>query len=178
MRSIDTSPLFTPFRLKGLTLPNRFVMPGMQRQWCVNGRPIPKLVDYYKRRVLGGTPIVITESCAVDHRSATQEPTYARMTDATVEDWAECFRTIRQAGGQMFMQLWHEGAVRREGGDGEYADAPTSTVAGSPVTPGQGFALALANPAYIGITCGGRFFGHGVYATGPATFTMNSFSIQ
>ena len=61
---------------------------------------------------------------------------------------------------------------------GEYADAPTSTVAGSPVTPGQGFALALANPAYIGITCGGRFFGHGVYATGPATFTMNSFSIQ
>jgi hypothetical protein len=25
----------------------------------------------------------------------------------------------------MFMQLWHEGAVRREGGDGEYADAPT-----------------------------------------------------
>jgi 2,4-dienoyl-CoA reductase-like NADH-dependent reductase (Old Yellow Enzyme family) len=130
MRSIDTSPLFTPFTLKGLRLPNRFVMPGMQRQWCVNGKPVPKLVDYYKRRVLGGTPIVITESCAVDNRSATQEKTYARMTDATVEAWAECFRAIRQAGGHMFMQLWHEGAVRREGGDGEYADAPTLSPSG------------------------------------------------
>ena len=150
MRSIDTSPLFTPFRLKGLTLPNRFVMPGMQRQWCVNGKPIPKLVDYYKRRVLGGTPIVITESCAVDHRSATQETTYARMTDATVEDWAECFRAIRQAGGQMFMQLWHEGAVRREGGDGEYADAPTLSPSGirAPGRP-QGRAATVEELAEI-----------------------------
>jgi hypothetical protein len=61
---------------------------------------------------------------------------------------------------------------------GEHANASTSTEAGSPVTPGQGFAQALANPAYIGITCGGRFFGHGVYATGAAAFTMNAFSIQ
>jgi len=61
---------------------------------------------------------------------------------------------------------------------GEYANARTSTEAGSLVTPGQGFAQALANPAYIGITCGGRFFGHGVYATGQATFMMNSFSVQ
>src|SRR5262249_54914507 len=61
---------------------------------------------------------------------------------------------------------------------GEYANARTSTEDGSIATPGQGFAQALANPAYIGITCGGRFFGHGVYATGQATFMMNSFSVQ
>jgi len=61
---------------------------------------------------------------------------------------------------------------------GEHANAPTSTEAGSPVTPGQGFAQALANPSYVGITCGGMFFGHGVYATGPATFTMISFFLQ
>jgi hypothetical protein len=63
---------------------------------------------------------------------------------------------------------------------GEFAKAATSTEAGSPVTPRQGFAQALANPAYIGITCGGAFFGHGVIAkgNGPATFQMNSFSVQ
>jgi len=127
---VDTTPLFTPFKLKSVTLPNRFVMPGMQRQWCVDGKPVPKLVEYYKRRVLGGTPIVITESCAVDHRTSTQEPTYARMTDATVDGWAECFSTVRSAGGHMFLQLWHEGAVRREGGDGPYADAPTLSPSG------------------------------------------------
>ena len=130
MPAVDVSPLFTPFTVRTLTLPNRFVMPGMQRQWCVDGKPIPKLVDYYCRRVLGGTPLVITESCAVDHASATQENTYARMTDATVEGWAACIDAVRQAGGQMFLQLWHEGAVRREGGDGPYAHVSTLSPSG------------------------------------------------
>ena len=63
---------------------------------------------------------------------------------------------------------------------GEFANAMTSTEAESPVTPRQGFAQALANPAYIGITCGGEFAGHGVIAkgNGPATFQMNSFFIR
>jgi hypothetical protein len=63
---------------------------------------------------------------------------------------------------------------------GEFANSTTSTEARSPVTPRQGFAQALANPAYIGITCGGTFFGHGVMAkgTGPAAFRMNSFYVQ
>jgi 2,4-dienoyl-CoA reductase-like NADH-dependent reductase (Old Yellow Enzyme family) len=52
------------------------------------------------------------------------------MTDATVDAWAECFSTIRGAGGEMFLQLWHEGAVRREGGDGPYAGEPTLSPSG------------------------------------------------
>jgi hypothetical protein len=63
---------------------------------------------------------------------------------------------------------------------GEVANATISDEAESPITPRQGFAQALANPAYIGITCGGQFFGHGVIAkgNGPAIFQMNSFSVQ
>jgi hypothetical protein len=63
---------------------------------------------------------------------------------------------------------------------GELANATTSDETGSAVNAMQGFAQALANPAYIGITCGGSFFGHGVIAkgNGPATFQMNSFSVQ
>src|SRR5204862_7411155 len=39
MAHLNLEPLFTPFAIKGITLPNRFVMPGMQRQWCDNGVP-------------------------------------------------------------------------------------------------------------------------------------------
>jgi hypothetical protein len=50
---------------------------------------------------------------------------------------------------------------------------------GTTTTAAQGFANAVANPAWIGITCGGMFFGHGVYTTGGmATFTMFAFSVQ
>jgi 2,4-dienoyl-CoA reductase-like NADH-dependent reductase (Old Yellow Enzyme family) len=118
---LDFGPLFRPFSIKGLRLPNRFVMPGMQRQWCEEGRPLPRLAQYYRRRVEGGVGLVITESCAVDHPSSTQTPMFARITEATLDAWADCVAAVKEAGGRIFLQLWHEGAVRKEGGDGPYS---------------------------------------------------------
>ena len=46
MIPLDPSPLFEPFAIKRITLPNRFVMPGMQRMWCDNGTPLRCLADY------------------------------------------------------------------------------------------------------------------------------------
>src|SRR3569833_1254660 len=69
-----TSPLFTPFQLKGLTLPNRFVMPAMQRGMCEDGKPTAALAAYYRRRAEGGVPLIIGESAAVDHPTATRQP--------------------------------------------------------------------------------------------------------
>lgn len=108
-----TSPLFTPFRLKGVALANRFVMPAMQRGNCVGGAPTAALADYYRRRVEGGVGLIIGESCAVDHPSATLQPTAARMNAATCAAWAQCVETVHGAGGHMLIQLWHEGALRK-----------------------------------------------------------------
>jgi len=137
MPALDTSPLFAPFSIKGLKLPNRFVMPGMQRQWCDHGMPLPRLGEYYRRRAQGGVGLIITEACAVDHPSATQNPMYARITDATLDAWANCIRMVKEAGGRMFIQLWHEGAIRPEGGDGPYAPYPSLSPSGlvSPTKP-------------------------------------------
>jgi len=127
---VDLSPLFQPFQLGPLTLPNRFVLPGMQRQWCENGAPLPKLGDYYRRCVEGGVGLVITESCAVDHTSSTQFPLYCRIIPETQDAWAGIVAQVKAAGGPMLMQLWHEGAIRKEGGDGPYAAYPTLSPSG------------------------------------------------
>jgi 2,4-dienoyl-CoA reductase-like NADH-dependent reductase (Old Yellow Enzyme family) len=111
----DVSPLFTPFRLGQLDLPNRFVMPAMQRGMCENGRPKPELAAYYARRAEGGVPLIIGESSAVDHPSATAQPNSSWLTAATADAWARCVDAVRNAGGQMLLQLWHEGAVRNDG---------------------------------------------------------------
>src|SRR5215469_2976959 len=110
---LDLSPLFQPFKLGPLTLRNRFVLPGMQRQWCEDGVPLPKLGEYYRRCVEGGVGLVITESCAVDHTSSTQVPFFTRITDRTLEDWAGCVAEVKAAGGLMLMQLWLEGEIGR-----------------------------------------------------------------
>jgi 2,4-dienoyl-CoA reductase-like NADH-dependent reductase (Old Yellow Enzyme family) len=107
-----TSPLFEPITIRGVTLRNRFVMPAMQRGHCIEGAPTDALVDYYRRRVEGGIALVIGESCAVDHVSATIQPTSGRMNGSTKAAWGKCVDAVRGAGGQMLIQLWHEGALR------------------------------------------------------------------
>ena len=114
----DITPLFQPLLVRGLQLRNRFVMPGMQRYWCADGAPDQRLREYYRRRVLGGVSLVISESCAVDHPSATKNPTFARISPGTREAWRTCLAGVHEAGGAMFLQLWHQGAVNY-GGDAE-----------------------------------------------------------
>ncbi|WP_336979654.1 12-oxophytodienoate reductase [Altererythrobacter fulvus] len=112
----DLSPLFTPYRLKGLELPNRFVMPAMQRGMCEDGRPSAALAAYYRRRAEGGVKLIVGESAAVDHPTATRQPSSAHITAATRDAWAHCVEEVGKAGGHMLIQLWHEGAVRKDDG--------------------------------------------------------------
>jgi 2,4-dienoyl-CoA reductase-like NADH-dependent reductase (Old Yellow Enzyme family) len=113
-KTTDITPLLRPLRVgRGgtLTLANRFVMPGMQRAWCVDGAPGAELREYYRRRALGGTALVISEACAVDHPSAASNPMFARLDAGTRAAWRDCVDAVHQAGGRMFLQLWHQGAV-------------------------------------------------------------------
>ena len=109
------SPLFTPFTLNGLTLPNRWVMPAMQRGMCEQGRPTAELAAYYRRRAEGGVALIIGESAAIDHPSSTVQPSSARIDPGTRDAWAQCVAEVREAGGAMLLQLWHEGALRTDG---------------------------------------------------------------
>ena len=138
----DISPLLQPLQIRRLRLRNRFVMPGMQRYWCVDGAPDHRLRDYYRRRVLGGAALIVSESCAIDHPSATKNPTFARISPDTREAWRACVAGVHEAGGAMFLQLWHQGAVNY-GGD---AEANPAFVAVSPsglAHPGESFGRAV-----------------------------------
>jgi 2,4-dienoyl-CoA reductase-like NADH-dependent reductase (Old Yellow Enzyme family) len=111
----DAAILFTPFTVNGTTFRNRWVMPAMQRGMCADGAPLPALAAYYGRRAQGGVALVIGESAAIDHPSATVQPTSAHLTQGTRHGWAACVDAVRAQGGEMMLQLWHEGAMRTDG---------------------------------------------------------------
>lgn len=111
----DPAILFTPFTLGRTTLRNRWVMPAMQRGMCVDGAPTADLAAYYARRAQGGTALIIGESAAIDHPSATVQPTSAWLTPRTRDGWAACVDAVRAEGAEMLLQLWHEGAMRTDG---------------------------------------------------------------
>src|SRR5262245_2592046 len=107
----DITPLLQPLQVGQLRLRNRFVMPGMQRAWCAGGAPTSRMRDYYARRAAGGTALVITEACAIDHPSATSAGLFGWLTAATADAWRACVDAVHQAEGRIFLQLWHQGAV-------------------------------------------------------------------
>lgn len=126
----DLSALFAPLRIKSLQLTNRFVMPGMQRGWCVDGHPPLRLADYYAARARGGVQLIISECIAVDHPAASRTRKYGRLADDTAREWGRCAEAIHRAGGHFFTQLGHDGALLAEP-DGDY-------FAGSPVLSPSG----------------------------------------
>ncbi len=112
------APLFEPLEIGRLRLPNRFVLPAMQRGWCVDGVPGAELADYYVARVRGGVGLVISEATAIDHPSATGQNAAAKLNARSRDAWSRTIGAVKDAGGNMFMQLFHEGAMRPLGMDG------------------------------------------------------------
>jgi 2,4-dienoyl-CoA reductase-like NADH-dependent reductase (Old Yellow Enzyme family) len=130
---VDLSPLFAPLTVNGLTLPNRFVMPGMQRGWGDDGRVSDRMIDYYVQRVRGGAGLVITEGLVVDHPAAALGVGELRLDPGTSDGWARCAEAIKAAGGATFMQFWHPGAVRTEDHDPAVPPlSPSGRFAGRP----------------------------------------------
>lgn len=126
---IDLSPLFAPFRLRDLTLRNRFILPAMQREMSPGGVPSREMATYYRQRIEGGMSLIIGEATAINHPSSTSYSKYARLYGEALDGWRRVLDAVKSAGGHLFIQLWHQGAVRKEG-QGPHPDAPTLSPSG------------------------------------------------
>lgn len=117
----NTAPLFAPFTLGSLTVPNRFVMAPMTRGGSPGGIPGPLVVDYYRRRAEGGTGLIITEGTGVDHPASLGYNDYNGRDipfmygEAALAGWRSVVDAVHAAGGKIAPQLWHQGVMRLDG---------------------------------------------------------------
>ncbi|MBV9993151.1 MAG: NADH:flavin oxidoreductase [Alphaproteobacteria bacterium] len=119
----DTDVLFQPFRLKGLVLPNRIVMAPMTRSKSPDQIPNDTVAAYYRRRVEGGTGLILTEGTSPEHKSASNDVNVpAFFGEASLKGWAKVLKEVKDAGGHIMPQLWHQGIVRHAG-SGPYPEA-------------------------------------------------------
>ena len=125
----STAALFTPFTIKGLTLPNRIVMAPMTRNFSPRGVPGADVAAYYRRRAEGGVGLLLTEGTAPRHAQATNMPHIPHLYgDEALAGWARVVSEVRAAEGHIFSQIWHVGAVQ---GPGESPKLPQSPVSPS-----------------------------------------------
>ena len=123
--------LFAPFRLGGLTLPNRVVMAPMSSSLAdERGFVTPELLAFVRERAEGGTGLIVVEFSCVDAGFGRGERRQLRIdADDCIPGHARLVQAIAAAGARACLQLHLPG---------QYVAA--GTCAGLPVAPCDEFA--------------------------------------
>ena len=163
-----TSPLFTPFKLKNMELPNRVVMAPMTRSKSPGGVPGEDVADYYARRAASDVGLIVTEGTTVRRGGASNDPNVPNIYKAdALTGWKNVVEKVHANHGKIAPQIWHQGMMRKPG-TGPEPDAPTDgpsgvTHTGKQVLPEptsadvddmvMAFAEAAADAQKVGFDC-------------------------
>jgi 2,4-dienoyl-CoA reductase-like NADH-dependent reductase (Old Yellow Enzyme family) len=102
--------LFDPLQLGELRLPNRIVMAPLTRARAGASRiPNALMAEYYRQRA--STGLIISEATVVSPQGIGYADTPGIWSEAQVEGWKQVTRAVHEAGGRMFLQLWHVGRI-------------------------------------------------------------------
>jgi N-ethylmaleimide reductase len=135
-----TDYLLQPFRLGDLDLANRMVLAPMTRNRAdENGVPKPMMATYYAQRATAG--LIITEATQVSPQANGYLFTPGIYTAEQVRGWKKVTDAVHEAGGHIFVQLWHTGRVSHPllQPDGGPPVAPSAVKANTNVFTPNGF---------------------------------------
>jgi len=102
--------LFDPIKLGDLELPNRIIMSPLTRSRAgVSRVPNALMAEYYAQRATAG--LILTEATVVSAMGIGYADTPGIWSAEQVEGWKLTTRAVHEAGGRIFLQLWHVGRV-------------------------------------------------------------------
>ncbi|MEO1234928.1 MAG: NADH:flavin oxidoreductase [Myxococcota bacterium] len=128
--STDTSPLFKPFRVRGLEVPNRVVMAPMTRSKSPGGVPTRDVRDYYARRAAADVGLILSEGTTLRRAGASNDAHVPNFhTSEALDGWRSVLEGVHAAGGKMGPQLWHVGMLRKPG-TGPHPEAASDSPSG------------------------------------------------
>ena len=109
--STDPGPLFQPFALGDLVLPNRIVMAPLTRNRATPGADAAHALTatYYRQRASAG--LIISEGTQISPQGQGYLQTPGLYSEAQIAGWKEVTDTVHAAGGRMFAQIWHVGRI-------------------------------------------------------------------
>ncbi len=102
--------LFQPLQVGELRLPNRILLAPLTRSRATDrGVPTELAVEYYRQRASAG--LIITEATPVTPMGVGYANTPGIWSDEQVEGWKAVTKAVHDAGGRIFLQLWHVGRI-------------------------------------------------------------------
>lgn len=138
-----TPPMFTPFRLRGLTLRNRVVVSPMDMYSAVDGVPGDFHLVHLGARALGGAGLVMTEMVCVSAEGRITPGCAGLYTQRQADSWRRIIRFVhtQSPGTAIGVQLGHSGRkgstkLMWEGMDEPLEEGNWPLVAASPIPYG------------------------------------------
>jgi N-ethylmaleimide reductase len=143
--------LLGPCGLGTLVLPNRIVMAPLTRSRADrNGVPSPLAPEYYAQRASAG--LIISEAATVSRQGTGYDNGPGLYTDEQVAGWRAVTEAVHEAGGRIFVQLFHVGRMShpafQEGG----LPVGASAVAAGPATEHYDGTHAFTRPRSLQVT--------------------------
>jgi N-ethylmaleimide reductase len=129
---MSNQPLFMPYRMGDLDLPNRIVMAPLTRMRAQSHDHVPTALqaEYYAQRASAG--LIIAEATAISPEGFGWADTPGLWTTEQVRGWRRVTDAVHAVGGRIIAQLWHTGAISHP----ELLDG-AQPVSASNVDPGQ-----------------------------------------
>ncbi len=105
------SKLFQPYDLGGLRLANRIVMAPLTRSRATAGTDAPNelVAEYYRQRASAG--LIISEASQISRQGQGYLQTPGVYTEEQARGWRLVTDAVHEAGGKIFIQLWHVGRI-------------------------------------------------------------------
>jgi N-ethylmaleimide reductase len=101
--------LLEPYDLGPLALPNRVVMAPLTRNRAAGTVPGEMMATYYVQRASAG--LIITEATQVTPLGQGYPETPGIHSEAQLREWGKIVDAVHEAGGRIFLQLWHVGRI-------------------------------------------------------------------
>jgi anthraniloyl-CoA monooxygenase len=102
-------PMFTPFTLRGLTLPNRVVVSPMDMYSAVDGVPGDFHLVHLGSRALGGAGLVMTEMICVSAEGRITPGCAGMYREEHASAWKRIVDFVHSSGGLIGAQIGHSG---------------------------------------------------------------------
>ena len=135
--------LFEPLQVGPLRLPNRIVLSPLTRSRSgVKRIPTGLMAQYYRQRATAG--LIISEATAVTPMGVGYADTPGIWSDEQVAGWKTITKAVHDAGGRMFLQLWHVGRIS----DPMFLEGELP-VAPSAITPAGQISLVRPKKSFI-----------------------------
>ena len=143
---MTAQPLFSPLRLGPCTLAHRVVMAPLTRMRAGQPGDVPGAlaVEYYRQRATPGG-LLIAEGSPISATANGMPATPGIYSPEQVQGWAAVTDAVHDAGGLIFLQLWHVGRISHSSHQpgGARPVAPSAIAAA-----GNAFTAAFARAPY------------------------------